>query len=164
MTILACTSVDQDGWLRLRQALWPDCPAHEHLAEMRAFLRAPEKYAQFLAYGEDGEAAGFAEAALRTDYVNGTESSPVAFLEGLYILPEYRRQGWGRALVDAVTAWARSSRCSELASDALLDNEASHRMHRALGFEETERVVFFRKALATPCIQGLCGSMPGPDV
>jgi aminoglycoside 6'-N-acetyltransferase I len=34
-----------------------------------------------------------------------------------------------------------------LASDALLDNGASHAMHRALGFEETERVVFFRKPL-----------------
>ena len=35
----------------------------------------------------------------------------------------------------------------ELASDALLDNEISHSVHRALGFEETERVVFFRKRL-----------------
>lgn len=148
MTILACTSIDQDGWLRLRQALWPDCPAHEHIEEMRAFLLEPDRYAQFVAYAGDGAAAGFVEAALRTDYVNGTDSSRVAFLEGLYILPRYRRQGWGRALVDAVTAWARSSGCRELAADALLDNEASHRMHQALGFEETERVVFFRKALA----------------
>lgn len=145
--ILPCTSADQDGWLRLRQALWPDCPEAEHLAEMAGFLREPDKYGQFVAYDEDGQAAGFAEAALRTDYVNGTETSPVAFLEGLYVTPQQRRQGWGRALVDAVTAWAKARGCRELASDALLDNVASHRMHRALGFEETERVVFFRKEL-----------------
>jgi aminoglycoside 6'-N-acetyltransferase I len=35
----------------------------------------------------------------------------------------------------------------ELASDALLDNNGSHAMHEALGFTETERVVYFRKAL-----------------
>lgn len=145
--ILPCTSLDQDGWLPLRQALWPDCPVDEHLAEMRSLLLAPDRYAQFVAYDADGRAAGFAEAALRTDYVNGTDSSPVAFLEGIYVVPGQRRKGWGRALVEAVTAWARASGCRELASDALLDNEASHRMHRALGFEETERVVFFRRAL-----------------
>ena len=145
--ILPCTRAGQYGWLPLRQALWPDCPEAEHLAEMAAFLREPDKYAQFVAYGEDGQAAGFVEAALRTDYVNGTETSPVAFLEGLYVVPRQRRRGWGRALVGAVTDWARARGCRELASDALLDNVASHLMHRALGFEETERVVFFRKEL-----------------
>lgn len=145
--ILPCTSTAQDGWLSLRQALWPDCPEAEHLAEMHSFLLDPDRYAQFVAYDEDGQPAGFAEAALRTDYVNGAETSPVAFLEGLYVVPRQRCKGWGRALVGAVTAWARARGCRELASDALLENEASHRMHHALGFEETERVVFFRKEL-----------------
>jgi aminoglycoside 6'-N-acetyltransferase I len=36
---------------------------------------------------------------------------------------------------------------SELASDALIDNVDSHRMHATLGFQETERVVGFRKRL-----------------
>jgi len=47
----------------------------------------------------------------------------------------------------ASAQWARERGCSELASDALLDNAASRAMHRALGFEETERAVFFRKSL-----------------
>ena len=51
------------------------------------------------------------------------------------------------ALVSAVADWARSVGCLEFASDAALDNEASHAVHRALGFAETERVVFFRKGL-----------------
>ena len=33
-------------------------------------------------------------------------------------------------------------------SDALLENAESHHMHAGLGFEETERVVYFRKELA----------------
>lgn len=112
---------------------------------MAAFLSQPERYGQFVASGEDGTPAGFAEAAIRHDYVNGTESSPVAFLEGIYVRPSARRQGVARALVDAVERWAAERGCGELASDALLDNDASHAMHRGLGFEETERVVYFRK-------------------
>lgn len=96
-----------------------------------------------------GAVVGFIEAAVRNDYVNGTSTSPVAFLEGLYVTPECRRRGIARAMVDAVVSWARDRGCRELASDALLDNPGSHAMHRALGFEETERVVCFRRELPT---------------
>jgi aminoglycoside 6'-N-acetyltransferase I len=146
-TIVPCTSTGQSGWLDLREALWPDCPTAEHLAEMQSFLGQADKYAQFVAYAADGQAAGLAEAALRTDYVNGTSSTPVAFIEGMYVAPQFRRQGVGRSLVAVVAGWARDRGCTELASDALLENTASHAMHSALGFEETERVVFFRKQL-----------------
>lgn len=40
------------------------------------------------------------------------------------------------ALVSAVCVWARGVGCSEPASDALLESESSHAVHRALGFEE----------------------------
>ena len=33
------------------------------------------------------------------------------------------------------------------ASDVLVDNTGSQNMHRALGFEETDRVVYYRKPL-----------------
>ena len=141
-----CTSVDAPGWLELRQALWPHASRDAHLAEMVAFCADPARYAHFVAY-RDGRPAGLAEAALRSDYVNGTQTSPVTFLEGLYVAPESRRQGVARTLVGEVARWARACGCRELASDALLDNTASHAAHRALGFEETERVVFFRRAL-----------------
>lgn len=75
----------------MRHALWPEGGEAEHLAEMEGFLKDPERYAQFLAVAESGTASGFVEASLRTDYVNGTESSPVAFLEGLYVEPAVDR-------------------------------------------------------------------------
>ena len=146
--ILPCTSTAQSGWLALRQALWPECPEAEHLTEMQLFVEQPEKYVQFVAYSVDGQPAGLVEAALRTDYVNGTDTSPVAFIEGMYVAPAFRRQGVARSLMRVVADWARTRGCTELASDALLENTASHAMHAALGFEETERVVFFRKLLA----------------
>lgn len=145
--IIPCTSPDQAGWLELRQALWPD-EAACHLADMAELCAAPERYAQFLALSDDGAALGLLEMALRGDYVNGTDSSPVAFLEGIYVVPEARGQGLARALVAEAERWAKARGASEFASDAALDNLASHAMHRALGFEETERVVFFRKSLS----------------
>jgi aminoglycoside 6'-N-acetyltransferase I len=114
---------------------------------MEAFLAQPERFVQFVAYAEQGQPVGFVEAALRHDYVNGTESSPVAFLEGVYVTPTHRRRGVARSLVAAVTGWAIEHGCRELASDAAIDNELSHRMHHSLGFAETERVVYFRKVL-----------------
>jgi aminoglycoside 6'-N-acetyltransferase I len=100
-----------------------------------------------LAVLADGAAVGFVEAAKRVDYVNGTSTSPVAFIEGLYVAPAARRRRVARALVESVIEWALAQGCSELASDALLDNTTGQAAHRALGFEETERVVYFRRAL-----------------
>ena len=148
MLIERCTSVEQLGWLELRQALCTDCATEVQLLEMAEHVAIPQRFADFVAYSDWGKPVGLAEAAMRTDYVNGTTSTPVAFLEGIYVLPESRRQGVAASLVAAVCGWARASGCCELASDAALENQLSHAVHRALGFEETERVVFFRKPLA----------------
>ena len=143
-----CRSLDHPGWLPLRQALWPHCTLAEHHAEMTRYCAQPQRFAQFVHYDPGGEPVGFAEAAVRTDHVNGTSSSPVPFLEGIYVVPGARRRGVARALFAAVEVWGRDLGYTEVASDALLDNKASHEMHRALGFRETQRVVFFAKALA----------------
>jgi aminoglycoside 6'-N-acetyltransferase I len=134
------------AWLALRAALWPHADASELRAEMGDVLA--RGFFVRLAFADD-EPAGLAEAALRVDYVNGTESSPVAFLEGLYVVPAFRRRGVARALLREVERWARAAGCRELASDALLDNVAAHSVHRALGFDETERVVYFRRVLGS---------------
>lgn len=143
-----CTSVDEPGWLDLRLTLWPDATRQEHVEEMREFLKEPDRYGQFVCLDDDGNSVGFIEVSLRHDYVNGTESSPVGFIEGLYVRPESRRLGKGKELMAAAESWARKKGCTELASDALLDNMVSHRAHLALGFEETDRVVYFKKNLS----------------
>lgn len=134
-------------WLRLRVALWPEADADEHRDEMTAQTHEPARYAQFLARDAAGAAIGLAEAALRHDYVPGTDSSPVGFLEGLYVDPGSRRAGVARALVAAVEGWALAQGCAELASDTPLDNTLSQRVHEHLGFRESERIVCFCKPL-----------------
>ena len=147
--IARCTSIQQSGWLALRDALWTGCTSAEQLSEMAAIVANPTRLAAFVAYADAGLAVGLAEAALRTDYVNGARSTPVAFLEGLYVAPDHRRKGIAAALVAEVERWAVGIGSTELASDAALENPASLAVHDALGFRETERVAFFSKALVS---------------
>lgn len=138
---------DLDAWTDLRHALWPHLALDGHRGEIAEALEKPERLVAFLCFDPDGRAIGLAEASIRFDYVNGCKTSPVAFLEGIIVLPSARRTGVARLLVSAVSDWARSKGLSELGSDASLDNTTSHAMHAALGFDETQRVVYFRKAL-----------------
>ncbi|CAM5764451.1 aminoglycoside N(6')-acetyltransferase type 1 [Labrys miyagiensis] len=146
MRIERSSIADLDDWTRMREALWPSEGLERHRQECMRMLAQPQACVAFLAR-VDSTSAGFAEASLRRDHVNGCETSPVGFLEGIYVEPGWRRCGVARALVEAVRRWTLVQGCSELASDVLLDNELSQQMHNALGFEETERVVYFRQVL-----------------
>ncbi|QSX78416.1 aminoglycoside 6'-N-acetyltransferase [Agrilutibacter solisilvae] len=137
------------GWSTLRAALWPHEDPARHAADIRQVLGRGDTAVGFLALDvDDARTLGFAEATLRSDYVNGCESSPVGFLEGWYVLPDARSRGIGRALVAAVEDWARQRGCTELASDAPLENVDAQRAHQACGFDEAERVIYFHKRLA----------------
>ena len=131
----------------MRMKLWPDISEEEHLREMACFVAAPERYGQFITRSIDQQVAGFAEASIRSDYVNGTSTFPVAYLEGIFVMPIMRRRGVAQELIKAVSDWARAHGCSELASDTPISNRRSQAVHRRLGFVETERVVFFNKPL-----------------
>ncbi|MEM9582430.1 MAG: aminoglycoside 6'-N-acetyltransferase [Pseudomonadota bacterium] len=148
MNVRVATSGDLQVWVRLRGALWNDTSDKRHAVEAEDILAAsPDSAIAFLAFTATGEPCGFAEATMRSDHVNGCDSSPVAFLEGIYVQPEHRAALIGQALLDAVEAWARAQGSAELGSDADIDNLASHGFHIATGFEETQRTVFFRKRL-----------------
>ena len=147
LQIERCTSLDQPGWLEFRLALWPDATADDHRGYMAISLAQPERFLQLMMYDEQRAPVGFIEGSIRADYVNGTETSPVGFVEGVYVAPAWRRRGVARRLFEAIGDWAQARGCHELASDALLDNLASQKAHVALGFKETERVVYFVKRL-----------------
>ncbi|NHQ80951.1 GNAT family N-acetyltransferase [Chromobacterium vaccinii] len=136
-----------NAWQALRAALWPHCPLDRHQEEIDAQSADVRRCAAFVALDGRGEAVGLIELALRVDYVNGASSSPVAFVEGLYVAPEHRRAGMAALLLAAAKDWAIRRGCAELASDTGLDNLVSQQAHLGLGFEETERVVFYRMAL-----------------
>jgi aminoglycoside 6'-N-acetyltransferase I len=148
MRIVLGTHTHLRGWAEMRYALWTWDTIEDHVeeAENLYLVGNPDRMA-FVALGEAEAAVGFAEATIRRDYVEGCETSPVVFLEGVYVRPEVRRSGIARALAAAVADWGRTKGCTEYASNALIDNIGSHRFHAAIGFVETERVVFFKTSV-----------------
>ncbi len=126
----------------------------EGLAE--EFEEIVENGAVFLAETSEAMAAekvvepkvvAFAQCQLRHDYVEGTDTSPVGYLEGIFVREEYRNQGLARQLLATCEAWAAEQGCTEFASDCELTNTVSQEFHKKLGFEEANRVVCFVKRL-----------------
>jgi aminoglycoside 6'-N-acetyltransferase I len=95
----------------------------------------------------DAGVVGFVEVGLR-DHAEGCVTSPVGYLEGIFVEPGRRLAGIGRTLAASAESWARDRGCTEMGSDRALDNESSGAFHEAIGYGETARVVCFRKALS----------------
>ncbi|MGH7480855.1 MAG: aminoglycoside 6'-N-acetyltransferase [Longimicrobiales bacterium] len=139
---------DGESWLEMRIALWPEDTPDWHAGEVEQYFQGglTMPLEVLVAVDTDGRVLGFAELSIRA-YAEGCSTDRIAYLEGWYVVPDARRRGVGRALVDAAERWGLGQGCSEFASDALLENEVSAAAHRALGFEEVERIRCFRKDL-----------------
>ena len=125
--------------------LWPDHRKEELREEFEALL-VRDDAAVFLAF-EGDLPVGFAQCQLRRDYVEGTESSPVGYLEGIYVVPAYRNCGTARRLLGACESWAKENGCREFASDCELGNTGSLSFHLSVGFAEANRIICFAKKL-----------------
>ena len=107
--------------------IWPEHTLEE-LAEIIAGYMNSDSSAVF-AENADGQYAGVALCSLRHDYVEGCETSPVGYLEGVGVREAYRRQGIAGKLVSECEQWAREKGCTEFASDCELTNASSLDFH-----------------------------------
>lgn len=98
----------------------------------------------FIKYAKDKPIA-FQQCRLRHDHAEGTESSPVGYLEGIFVAEGYRKKGYAAELLSECEKWAKEKGCSGFAGDRELDNADSIRFHMSLGFEEADRIICFRK-------------------
>ena len=145
VTIREIVEADRPDWVRLRDALWPGS-LWDHDEETRKyFAHRSSTLIIFVAEASD-RIVGFLEMDFRP-YAPACVSSPVPFIEGWYVEPESQRRGIGRALVDAAEARARAMGYTEIGSDVELDNADGIAAHRAVGYEEVERIVCFRRSL-----------------
>jgi GNAT superfamily N-acetyltransferase len=96
--------------------------------------------------GPSGGLCGFLEASIRP-FVDGCTSRPVGYVEGWFVDADVRRCGIGARLIAAAQQWAAHHGCTEMASDSYLDNSDSLAAHKALGFEESSRVIHLRMSL-----------------
>ena len=129
----------------LAAKVWTSATVDILVEEFKEFL-VSEDSATYLYIINDAP-IGFAQCQLRRDYVEGTETSPVGYLEGVYVEPDYRKKGYAKALVATCEDWARHKGCSEFASDCELHNTESLAFHLHSGFTEANRIVCFTKKL-----------------
>ena len=143
--IQKATVYDAHSVAKLAIQMWEDNTIDGLTEDLAEIISSPES-AVFLMY--DGEKAiGFAQCQLRHDYVEGTDSSPVGYLEGIFVEEEYRNKGYAKELLKQCEAWAKDIGCTEFASDCELDNTGSFAFHLKMGFEEANRVICFTKKL-----------------
>lgn len=125
----------------MRTELWPD-QTTEDMARRLSTASGSTLVAEL----PGGRLCGFVEVGERA-VADGCSSVPVAYVEGLWVDVDARRNGLGTALLQAAERWAADEGYSEMASDTALDNEASHLTHRRAGFVEAGRSVQYAKRL-----------------
>ena len=138
-------SSDHNEWLRMRKLLWPECPEDRHALEMD--LITSSRGIVLVAEFSQADLVGFAEISIRSDHVEGTTNSPVPYLEGWYVDPDFRGKGIGKALLKAAEDFVIEKGFTELASDAEIGNDTSIEIHKRIGFTEVGRSVHFIKPL-----------------
>ena len=146
MIVRPVEKTDWQQWLQMRRQLWPSPSLVEHEKEMSSYFRRGEGCLTWVAEKSDKRLIGFLEASIR-DVAEGCNTRNVAYIEGWFVEPDFRRTGVGGMLVNHAMQWARARGSREIASDCELDNEVSFKAHLGLGFLETSRLIHFRKKL-----------------
>ncbi len=139
--IISVSEENVNVWADLCKQLWPDCSIDE-LVE--SFREGKENAFMYLI---DNHYIAFINLSIRRDYVEGTESRPVGYIEGIYVNPSYRGQGISRLFIGFAEKWSIENGCKELASDCELVNSSSIEFHKRVGFTEANRIVCFTKKL-----------------
>jgi len=143
MKIISANNENLKEYVDLAMLLFPDEDYDEEY-EMYKESFNTDKEMGFL-YQTDNKHVAMMHLSIRSDYVNGTDTSPVLYLEAIYVLPDYRKQGVARAFIEHAEEIAKDKGITQLASDCLLENHASELFHKSCGFREEERVICFVK-------------------
>lgn len=136
---------DENILAELALLLWPNHTILSLKEEIGQILCSQEA-AFFVAFAGN-EPVGFSQCQLRHDYVEGTSSSPMGYLEGIFVKEEFRKKGIAGNLLSACQNWAKEQGCTEFASDCELQNESSLSFHLHHGFLEANRIICFTKPL-----------------
>ena len=102
------TNADSEAIALLAVQMWASHTV-EDLSNVFSSLMESDNNALFLLI-INGTIEGFAQCGLRHDYVEGTNSSPVGYLEGIFVQEEYRKQGYAKQLLNYCEKWAKKKR------------------------------------------------------
>ena len=136
---------DLETLAKLASEMWHNHSINELINEFSEIMINGKS--QFFLKYENEFPIGFAQCQLRYDYVEGTSTSPVGYLEGIFVRENCRGRGYGAELLAECEKWARANGCREFASDCEIDNLDSLRFHMAMKFSEANRIICFSKKL-----------------
>jgi ribosomal protein S18 acetylase RimI-like enzyme len=100
---------------------------------LRTMIESPQ-YAILVAEAGQGQVVGLLTMSQRWTLWH---AGPCALIEELVVDEGARRQGIGRALIQAALDWARAQGCSEVELSTEPDNLKAQAFYRRLGFEST---------------------------
>jgi len=133
---------DFSNWSALIQELWP--MNNDELIE--EFVELFAKQTGIGAFVQE-QLVGVVHVAIRTDYVAGTSTSPVGYIEGIVVTKTMRKQGIASELLNQASLFAKSKGCFEMGSDIEIDNVESLEFHKKNGYIEQERVIAISKKI-----------------
>jgi aminoglycoside 6'-N-acetyltransferase I len=131
---------------RLAKQLWPESALDDLVNDFKIFIGNHDQSC-FLFKNEQEEYCGFVQLSLRNDYVEGSSTTPVAYIEGIYVDENHRRTGASKEMIAFAEEWGRLKGCSQMGSDCELTNTLSIEFHKGVGFTEANRIVCFLKEL-----------------
>ena len=132
-------------WKTMRTDLYSGLEEGFHDRDIELILGSRDRACLFVR-SPNGDVVGFLEVSLR-NVVDGCVGNPVGYVDGIYLVPDYRGLGLGGVLMEAVSAWFTGKGCVEMATDTEIDNEDAQAFWAEMGFEETWRVVQYRKPI-----------------
>ncbi|TYS53714.1 GNAT family N-acetyltransferase [Sutcliffiella horikoshii] len=141
--VVYASNSDLAHYTEMALDLWPESTEeelHESFHEIMASSRD-----KILFYRIGTEFVSFIHLSIRVDYVEGTESSPTGYIEGVYVKPEHRRKGYSGKLLEVGEQWLIKKGCKQIGSDIYLDNHVSYDFHIGMGFKEASRLIAFIK-------------------
>jgi ribosomal protein S18 acetylase RimI-like enzyme len=106
----------------------------------RALIADPDcEGVQLLARGDSGEPLGFTTVFWSWQTLS---AGRVAVMNDLFVVPEARKQGVGRALIDECRRRTAERGAAELVWETALDNETAQRLYRALHAQESRWISY----------------------
>jgi GNAT superfamily N-acetyltransferase len=158
--IRAATPDDTPTICRLIRGLaeYERLPAEVDEGRLREHLFGPRPFAEVLLAEEAGAVVGF---ALFFPCYSTFRAQPVLYLEDLFVEPEQRGKGHGKALLRAVARLAVERDCARLEWSVLDWNEPAIRFYRALGAVPLDEWTGYR--LAGEALRRVGGAEPRPQ-
>lgn len=128
-------------WLRLRKLLYTDCSEKQLLNEIHRIINNQypnvNDWVVYVYERNNKNLGGIIEATIHPNK-EWCDTSPIGFIETLYVDIDLRKRGIATELVKAAEKWALKYGCREMAVDTDHYREKNILIYKALGYEMIE--------------------------